>query len=120
MVMIFSFVPDFALAQNLGDWKNMLDDTAGSNGAGYDTEVDSVEPMIATIIRFALSFLGVIFLVLAIYGGFLWMTARGNESQIEKAKSLLTAAIVGMIIVVASYALSAFVIENLTKSTLDF
>lgn len=86
--------------------------------AGYDTKTISVEPVIGLVIQIALSFLGVIFLILMIYGGFLWMTARGNEEEVKKAKNLIQAAIIGLIIVVSAYAISYFVIEALGKGTL--
>lgn len=60
------------------------------------------------IIGVILSFIGVLFLILMIYAGILWMTASGNEQQITQAKSLLVNAIVGIIIVFSAYALTTF------------
>ncbi len=67
---------------------------------------------IGSIIGAILSFIGVIFLLLTIYGGFLWMTAAGNQEKIGKAKEILTGAIVGLVIVVAAYAITAFIGKN--------
>ena len=64
---------------------------------------------IGKIISIALSFIGVIFLALLIYGGYTWMIARGNEQAVEKAKSIIINAIIGLVIVVAAYAITAFV-----------
>ena len=101
----------------IGDEHSFLDEAADS--AGYDTGDDvSVETTISTIIQTALTFLGVVFLILAIYGGYLWMTARGNEEQLTRAKNTLTAAVVGLIIVIGAYAISYFVIERLGVGTL--
>ncbi|MDP3043664.1 MAG: pilin [bacterium] len=86
--------------------------------AGYKLTESEIEPMIAKIIQAALSFLGIVFLLLTIYGGYLWMTARGNEQQVEKAKNLLTAAVIGLIIVLAAYTISYFVIQMLGEQTL--
>jgi len=60
---------------------------------------------IGMIISFILSFLGVIFMILIIYSGILWMTARGNENQIEKSKDILKSSVVGLLIVTAAYAI---------------
>jgi hypothetical protein len=46
-----------------------------------------------------------------IYAGILWMTAQGNDQKVEKAKQMITEAIVGLIIVVAAYAIAYFVIN---------
>ena len=65
--------------------------------------------MIGVIVGALLSFVGVLFLILMIYGGVMWMTARGNEQQVEKARSLIIAAIIGIIIVLAAYAITMFI-----------
>ncbi len=89
-----------------------------ANKAGYDVNQISPNPIIQTAIQVALSFLGVIFLILMIYGGFLWMTAAGNDEQVGQAKKILTGAIIGLIIVVAAYAISVLIIEQLGENTL--
>ncbi|MFA7365039.1 MAG: hypothetical protein WCZ12_01605 [Patescibacteria group bacterium] len=64
---------------------------------------------IGIVIGAILSFIGVIFMVLIVYAGFSWMTARGNDQQVEKAKNLIFRAIIGLIIVLAAYAITTFV-----------
>ena len=54
--------------------------------------------------------MGVIFLILAIYGGYNWMMARGNEEMVERAKKTITNAIIGLIVILAAYAISRFII----------
>ena len=68
------------------------------------------------IIGVILSFIGVIFLVLMIYSGIMWMTAAGNDQQVSKAKDLMINAIIGLIIVFAAYAITAYVGDLLTKT----
>lgn len=63
---------------------------------------------IGKIIRAILSFLGVIFLVLMIYGGYTWMTARGNDQQVSKARSIVINSIIGLIIIMAAWAITYF------------
>jgi len=75
---------------------------------------DFLSTRLGSIIGTLLSFLGVIFMILVIYGGILWMTARGNEAQVDKAKNLLVNAIIGLIIVLAAYAITAFIGGELT------
>jgi len=73
----------------------------------------------ARIINYALSFLGVIALVLIIYAGFIWMIARGNEEQITKAKETLKGGVIGLIIVLSSFAISYFVFTELVSIVTD-
>jgi cytochrome bd-type quinol oxidase subunit 2 len=87
--------------------------------AGFNIEQTSPDSLIVTIINIALSFLGVIFLVLMIYGGYLWMTARGNEQQAQKARDLIIAAVIGVVIVVAAYAITWFIMSKVTLRTLE-
>lgn len=61
------------------------------------------------VINAGLSLLGVLFLLLIIYGGYLWMTGGGNEEQIGRAKKIITSAVTGLIIVGAAYAITAAV-----------
>jgi len=84
-----------------------------SNAAGYDTgsAAKPLESYITNIITVILSLLGVIFMGLMIYAGITWMTAQGNQEKATKAKELLIEAIIGLIIVLAAYAVSYFVVK---------
>ncbi len=59
----------------------------------------------------ALSLIGILFFVLMLYGGFLWMTARGDTKVAEKAKGIILDAIIGLIIVAAAYIITSFVFK---------
>jgi hypothetical protein len=73
-------------------------------------EADLIK-IIFEIIRYLLSFLGVAAVLIIIYGGFLWMSAGGNEEKVGKAKKIITQAIIGLIIILLSYSLTMFVIR---------
>jgi len=47
-------------------------------------------------------FLGVFFFIRVLYGGWLWMTARGNEEQVTRAKSMILHAVIAMAIVISA------------------
>ncbi len=71
------------------------------------------EQIISTAISALLTLLGVIFVGLTIYGGVLWMIAGGDEQKVTKAKGIIVDSLIGLIIVVAAYAISYFVISAL-------
>ena len=77
----------------------------------------SLGEVVATVIRTLLAFLGVIFVVLIIYSGFLWMTSAGSEEKIGKAKSIMTAAVIGLVIVLSAYAITIFVLTKILEGT---
>ncbi len=81
--------------------------------AGYDTAQTDVYFVIGNAISVALSLIGVLFLALILYGGFLWMSDQGNEDNVAKAKKIIKMATIGLIVVVAAYALSYFVVASL-------
>ena len=69
------------------------------------------------LINVVLGLLGMIATVLIIYAGFLWMTAGGNEENATKAKSIIYGAVIGLIIILSAWSISAYVINNLTNVT---
>ncbi|RMD51546.1 hypothetical protein D6827_02075 [Candidatus Parcubacteria bacterium] len=66
------------------------------------------------IINPAFSMVGVVFLILVIYAGFLWMTAGGKSEQVTKARNILLAAIIGLIIIFSAYAITNFILDSLS------
>ncbi len=89
--------------------------------SGYQTDkwwyLFDLNNPIAMIIQVVLSFLGVIFFIIMIYAGFLWMTAGGNEEQLTKAKNLLKNGTIGLLIVLAAYAITYFVVSQFGEAT---
>lgn len=69
---------------------------------------------IVQIINYLLNLIGVVFLIMIIYGGIMWMTARGNEEQAKKAKTILTSAAWGLVVVVLARVLYIFVRERIS------
>lgn len=72
---------------------------------------------IGALIRAALGFLGVIAVLIVLFGGFKWMTAGGNEEKTTEAKKLIIAGIIGLAIILSAYAIASFVIKNLITAT---
>jgi phosphoglycerol transferase MdoB-like AlkP superfamily enzyme len=72
-----------------------------------------VGDLAAQIIKIALSFLAIIFLILIVIAGFKWMTASGNEEQIKKSTATIKAAVIGLIIVLAAYTITYFIFQQL-------
>lgn len=119
ILLLFMFAMNNVAVAKISDaFDTILSDVAGEKGAGYRTDAKP-EMLVGQVIQAALSFVGVIFLLLMIYGGYLWMTARGNEEEVTKAKNLIKAAIIGLIIVLAAYAISIFVIKIVGEKTLE-
>ncbi len=112
-------VAAFALPAVAAETKGVstgLEETATAAFGAVPAQKD-LAVVIGTFIKFALSFVGVVFMVLVVYGGFLWMTAAGNEQSVAKAKNILISAVIGMLIIASGYAITDFVIRTVQQAT---
>jgi len=112
LVVLFSFwgLPTAAQVQDFG-----LKITA--DYAGLPTSDASPISVVSQIVNILLGFLGLLFIVLILYGGFMWMTSSGNEEKITKAKNIIGNSVIGLLIVLASFTISVFIFRNIKKST---
>lgn len=106
---------DESLAASLGcDQSSEVSDFTTYTGklntpdaSGYDsglTQATDVRSLVQKIVNFALSFLGLVAIVIVIYGGFLYVTSRGEETQATEGKKAITYAALGILIILGSYA----------------
>jgi len=108
LYLIFLLWPSFSLADDYG-----LSATAKT--AGYKNP-QPLPTAIGNIVGLFLSFLGVIFFALIVYGGFLWMTAAGSENKVGTAKKIIVSAVTGLAIVLSAYAITYFITNQLQKA----
>jgi len=110
---------NFVSAQ--GGSQEALDQLKAAGGASGANIAGSgpMDPrlIVAIIIRSALSLVGIVFLVLTLYAGWLWMTAGGEEEKISKAKKLLSNGVIGLAIILSAYAISYFIFRSLLGAT---
>ena len=114
LVLILIF-PYFVFGQTM---KGGLEQLGGASGYSTNVTETTVSAIAGTAVSIFLSILGIIFVALMLYGGYLWMMARGSEEEVTRAKELIRAAIIGLIIIVAAYAISYFVFSRITRQTL--
>lgn len=106
-----TLMPSIALAApnlNLG-----LTNFGSQTGLGTKPLVETV----GGIINVAMGLLGMIVVILILAGGFLWMTAAGDQEKIKKAKGLIFGGIIGLAIILSAYAIAQFVVTSLTTAT---
>lgn len=93
----------------------------GDTGIGYGAYTglsgQDLRITIANIIRTAMGLLGIIAVLIVLYGGFKWMTAAGSEEKVGEAKKIITSGIIGLIIIISAYAIASFVVTNLITAT---
>jgi len=87
--------------------------------AGFaDANETTLAETVGKVIGVALSLIGTIFTVLILYAGFLWMTAGGETDKIDKAKNILKSSVIGLLITLAAYSISNFVVTKVVETTL--
>lgn len=90
-------------------------------GIGYGTYTglgtNDVKQSVMLIVNVLLGFLGILAIVIILWGGFRWMTSAGNEEKIGEAKKIIAAGIIGLIIIFTSYAVATFVISQMLAVT---
>jgi hypothetical protein len=101
-----------AHAQNLGG--GILDEVAGQ--ANIKSEA-TLPLIVGNLIRIFIGMLGIVFLLLTVYAGFLYLTARGDSDKVEHAKETLQRGVIGLVIISAAYAIASFVINAATVTT---
>lgn len=70
-----------------------------------------IPDLVGDIIQYVLGVIGILALVMFIYGGILWMTSGGSADKIKKGKDTIVWAVLGLAIVFFSYAIVNFVLK---------
>jgi len=97
-LMVFSVLPVSAQGLiNPGDVPSKISDATGGQG--------SFRQLALTVLNFFLGFLGLLAVVMIIYGGVLYVSAAGDEGKIDKGKKIIMYAIVGIVIILLSFAI---------------
>jgi len=100
LTVIFLMVPVMALAG----------DVTGIGAANPGLGEADVKDMVKNIIQVILGFLGLISVIIILIGGFMWMTAGGNEERVTKGRKWIINGVIGLVIVLAAYAIASWAI----------
>ena len=88
-----------------------------SYGADTGLGTSDVRKTVSDIINVTLSLLGIVAVVIILWGGFRWMTAGGNEESVSEARKIIFSGIIGLAIILSAYAVARFVLEQLYQAT---
>ena len=110
VLSLSTFLPAFAQTSgggliNPGDSPSRISDATGGQS--------SFRELAKTFLDFFLGFLGFIAVVMIIYGGILYVTAAGEQDKVDKGKKIIMYAIVGIVIILLSYAIVSTVLGGL-------
>ena len=84
-----------------------------SDQSGLNTK-NSVPVIIGNVIKIILGVSGTVALIFIIMCGVLWMISKGDTAKIGSARKLMTSGMIGIAIIAAAYAITDFVIKQIT------
>lgn len=76
-----------------------------------------LEGTIGALIKTVIRFLGIVAVIIVLYGGFKWMTASGNDEKVAEAKRILIAGLIGLAIVLTALAITQFAFTQILTAT---
>lgn len=111
--VVVTTAPMAALAQSSSFGSKYL------NQVGQKSEVSglaraNIYDVVARLINIIISLLGTVLLGYLLFAGYLWMTAQGDDKQVQRAKDMIKNAIIGLVIVAAAFAITNFVLGRLS------
>lgn len=117
MLSITLFAPSFVFAGSQTTKRiNSALDAAGQTGFGQSGKQIGLGGLVGSYVTVFLGFVGTIAFVIFLYGGFLWMTARGNEDQVAQAKQYLFNGTIGVVVIVLAYSAAYFITSQLYQA----
>lgn len=96
---------------DVGDASRFLEETVEPTGVAR-TDVATAA---GEVVRILLTVVGIGFFVMMVYAGIRWMTARGEEEAVTKARKAMIAASIGLVIIVSAYGFSVLVTTRLLE-----
>jgi hypothetical protein len=105
-------IPAVLVAQATGT-PYTIQDFGGSVGLG----TADLKTTVVNAVSWALGVLALVAVVFIIVGGFQWLTAAGNEERVELAKKTISSAVVGMVLVLMSWAIVTFIVNTTRNVT---
>jgi heme O synthase-like polyprenyltransferase len=76
----------------------------------------NITVLVLSYVNFALPYLSLAAFAGFVYAGFLYVTAYGQEDQIEKAKKILKYSVVGLVLVIFSFSIVRLLTDELSSA----
>lgn len=115
--LTFFSMTNLAFAQG-----NALAPTGGSpfttgNDDVVGTGQGDLRTFVVNILRWAMTFLGLFCTIMIIYGGFLYITAAGEEDKAKKGRTIILYCVIGLAIIAVSFLIVKTVSEGLVSAS---
>lgn len=120
---LFGGVAVLPVSADLDSAINQFETSTGLKDTGKQIFTDTLMKktpidFYGNIIKILLGFSGVAFFGYMIYGGYIWMLARGNQQDVDKAKKIIEQAIIGLVLILSAYAITVFIGYELSANVI--
>lgn len=89
----------------------------GRQESSRDCGIAQILQTAVNITRLILGVMGSIALLMFAYGGIYFIIAAGNQNKVEKGKTILTNAVIGIVLILTSWTIINFLVIALTKGS---
>lgn len=86
-------------------------------GAATNLGGDSLHTIVSRIVNVMFGMLGTVAVVIILYGGYVYMTAAGKEDNVDRAKKIIINGVIGLTIILSSFAIARFILFALRQAT---
>lgn len=102
----------------LKEIQSILGGSSGTGGSAATWVASglTIKDIAVNVLNFLLSVVGIIAIIAMVIGGGMYLTAYGDEKRIDKAKSIITYAIIGIVVTLASLVIIRQV-DNILRGT---
>ena len=107
--LLLVIVPCLALALQAQAMTDIGMNAANDIGLPGNPDLEPKAAAVA-IVQYLMTFLAIIAVIIILWGGFQWLTAGGNEDRVGSAKKTIIAGVIGLIIIIAAYAIVTLVV----------
>jgi hypothetical protein len=115
--MVFALMmPALTFAQAPDDAFRVAEGSFDGTLQAPDTDLRGA---IVLVVKYILGFLGILMVIIILYGGYVWMTAGANADRIIKAKKIIINATIGLIIILTSFAIVSLIFRELGRGLGD-
>lgn len=98
---------------------NIFVNTARAVSLPDFSTTQDIGTFVGDIYAFAISIVGILIFIRFVWAGWLYITAAGNSANVSKAKSMMTGAIIGAVIIFSSYLILYVINPDLVDSTFN-
>lgn len=95
-------------AAPVDDIKGGVEAVGGEEGGGDAELTDGIQ----TLVNALLFIIGLLAVIMIIFGGFKYVTSGGDAGKLESAKNTILYAVVGLLVAILAFAIVSFVIST--------